>query len=42
MKLTTRLAELLSGMFMHVAEASASSTSCILWSEPKCPKELLK
>ena len=42
MKLTRTLTELLSGMFMHVAEASASSTSCILWNEPKCPEELLK
>ena len=42
MKLRRTLAELLSGMFMHVAEASASSTSCILWNEPECPEELLK
>ena len=42
MKLITSIAESLSGLFMHVAEASASSTSCILWNEPKCPEELLK
>ncbi len=42
MKINERIASLISYLFMNVAEASASSASCIFWHEQKCPKELLK
>ena len=42
MRINERIASLISYLFMNVAEASASSASCVLWHEPECPKELLK
>ena len=33
---------LISCLFMNVAEASASSASSVLWHEVECPEELLK
>ena len=42
MKIYERIENLISYLFMNVAEASASSASCVLWDEPECPKELLK
>ena len=42
MKINERITSLISYLFMNVAEASASSASCVFWHEPKCPKEILK
>lgn len=42
MRISERIASLISYLFMNVAEASASSASCVFWHEPECPDELLK